>query len=270
MMGTPQPLSTLDVARLRNVELLFFDVDETLTTHGQLHPDAYRTLHALRATGIDAIPVTGRPSGWGNAMLAMWPVTACITENGGVVAWRDHATGHLRQRIAHHTERGERYLTALRQLGAEIIERFPDVALSADQPWRLTDLAIDYAEQVPTASAATVAAIVAMMHEAGYDTAVSSIHIHAVRPANDKADGVRALLDIRGLSWAHYETHAAFIGDSANDASLFAQTPLAICVANVRDVLSRLPVAPRWITERERGDGFVEAANRLMAARSHR
>ena len=71
-----QPLSALTNATLKHIDYLLFDVDETFTTHGLMHAETYATLFALCDAGITAVPVTGRPSGWGNVMLSTWPIKA--------------------------------------------------------------------------------------------------------------------------------------------------------------------------------------------------
>lgn len=263
-----RPLASIDARRLAGIDYLLFDVDETFTTHGLMHADTYATLFALRDAGVTAVPVTGRPSGWGNVMLSTWPIAACVTENGGVIAWKDDASGRSLQQIIHHEHRGPGYIEKLRDFGARIAQRFPQVKVSADQPYRLTDLAIDYAEQVPRAAESIVAQIVERMHAEGYRTAVSSIHIHAYHPANEKADGVYPLMQRAfSLDRAAVAARAAFIGDSANDASLFAQIPLSVGVANVQAALAKIPVAPAWLCSRACGAGFIEFAHHLLAAR---
>ena len=262
-----RPLNTISVDALRKIDFLLFDVDETFTTHGLLHAETYAALFALRDAGITAVPVTGRPSGWGNVMLSTWPITACVTENGGVISWKD-ATGIARQQVIHEQHRGEGYIENLRALGRAIATRYPQVRISADQPYRLTDLAIDYAEQSRGVSEETVAEIVNWMQGAGYQTAVSSIHIHAYKPTNEKADGVYPLMQAAfAMSADAVQARCAFIGDSPNDASLFAAIPLSVGVANVRASLSKIAMPPAYVCEAECGAGFVEFAAALIASR---
>jgi HAD superfamily hydrolase (TIGR01484 family) len=262
-----QPVSTISVDALRRIDYLLFDVDETFTTHGLLTSEAYATLFALRDAGISAIPVTGRPSGWGNVMLSTWPIAACVTENGGVIAWRD-AQNQSQQQVIHAEHRGAGYIETLRALGAAIVAKHLSVRISADQPYRLTDLAIDYAEQSRGVSAAVIADIVSMMQSAGYQTAVSSIHIHAYTPVNEKADGVYPLMQTAfGMNRQQVQARAAFIGDSPNDASLFADIPMSVGVANVRTSLSKIHTPPAFICDGQCGAGFIEFAERLIAAK---
>ncbi len=266
-MARLQPLTNLAAAQLRAIDFLLFDVDETFTTHGLLTSEAYASLFDLQRAGITPVPATGRPSGWGNVMLSTWPIDACVTENGGVISWKDDQ-GIARQRIIHSEHRGPGYLPALRTLGENIVAQFSNVRVSADQPYRLTDLAIDYNEQSTNVSPETVAAIVRMMQDAGYKTAVSSIHIHAYFPYNEKADGVYPLMETKfSLSRDELHARAAFIGDSPNDASLFDAIPISVGVANVRESLDKISTPPAYVCVSERGAGFVEFARMLIAAR---
>jgi HAD superfamily hydrolase (TIGR01484 family) len=262
-----QPLASLRNEQLRNIDFLLFDVDETFTTHGQLLAETYASLFDLTRAGITAIPVTGRPSGWGNVMLSTWPIEACVTENGGVISWKDER-GIAQVRVIHQEHRGAGYMENLRALGAEIAAKFPEVRVSADQPYRLTDLAIDYNEQSKNVSFQTVDAIVAIMRNAGYQTAVSSIHIHAYTPSNEKSEGVYPLMQAKfAMSRDDVHARAAFIGDSPNDASLFAAIPISVGVANVLDSLDKIKTPPAYVCERACGAGFVEFAQRLIKAR---
>lgn len=272
MSATPslrmRPLSALAASELAAIDYLLFDVDETFTTHGTLRAETYASLFALRDAGITAVPVTGRPSGWGNVMLSTWPIRACVTENGGVISWRDDAD-IARQRLMHLEHRGPGYIEKLRALGDAIARRFPEVRVSADQPYRLTDLAIDYAEQSHNVADSTVSEIVAWMRDEGYQTAVSSIHIHAYHPGNEKADGVYPLMQVAfALDRDAVHARAAFIGDSPNDSSLFASIPISIGVANVRGSLDKIATPPAWVCDAECGAGFVEFARALIAARA--
>ena len=262
-----RPLAAISREALRNIEFLLFDVDETFTTHGLLLPETYASLFALRDAGINAVPVTGRPSGWGNVMLSTWPIRACVTENGGVISWKN-ADGVAQQQLIHEAHRGPGYIEKLRALGGVIATRYPQIRVSADQPYRLTDLAIDYAEQLDGVSEKTVVEIVDWMRAEGYQTAVSSIHIHAYKPTNEKADGVYPLMQAAfAMSADAVHARAAFIGDSPNDTSLFASIPLSVGVANVRASLGKIATPPAYICNAECGAGFVEFATALIAAR---
>ena len=58
-----------------------------------------------------------------------------------------------------------------------------------------------------------------------------------------------------------------YVGDSTNDQPMFASFPLSVGVANLLDFAARLRQWPAYITAHERGRGFVEVAEALLAAR---
>ena len=72
-----------------------------------------------------------------------------------------------------------------------------------------------------------------------------------------------------GLDLEQEASRMVFVGDSPNDAPMFAAFPNAVGVANVRDCLARLTHRPAWITHAPGGLGFVEFTNRLLALREH-
>lgn len=58
-----------------------------------------------------------------------------------------------------------------------------------------------------------------------------------------------------------------FVGDSANDASMFAYFPLSVGVANACASGDRLPTPPGYVKLGSSGAGFVELVDRVTAAR---
>jgi hydroxymethylpyrimidine pyrophosphatase-like HAD family hydrolase len=58
-----------------------------------------------------------------------------------------------------------------------------------------------------------------------------------------------------------------FVGDSPNDAPMFAHFPHAVGVANVRAFAGRLDHEPAYVTAAEAGAGFCEVVDALLAAR---
>lgn len=67
---------------------LFVDLDDTFTVRGRLHPDVLEAVERASQAGIEVILNTGRPAGYGAALLGYLPgISAAIVENGG--AWLD-------------------------------------------------------------------------------------------------------------------------------------------------------------------------------------
>ena len=144
----------------------------------------------------------------------------------------------------------------------------PGCALASDQPYRDTDLAIDYCEDVAPLSPAAVEQIVALMRAEGMTAKVSSIHVNGWFGTHDKLTMTRALLqEAFGIDLDARRPHFIFVGDSPNDAPMFEFFPNSIGVANVRRFADCIAVSPRYVTERESGAGFAEVADFLLAAR---
>ena len=57
-----------------------------------------------------------------------------------------------------------------------------------------------------------------------------------------------------------------FVGDSPNDAPMFAYFPNAVGVANIREFADRIPTLPAYVTQKESGAGFAELADLLLEA----
>ena len=100
------------------------------------------------------------------------------------------------------------------------------------------DLAIDFCEDVPPLPRADVDRIVALMEAEGMTAKVSSIHVNGWFGSYDKLGDdahVARRKRSRSISTPTRERFV-FVGDSPNDAPMFAYFPNAVGVANVRAV----------------------------------
>lgn len=267
-MTTMRPLAAAPADRFARVGALFTDIDDTLTTDGRLTAHAYGAMERLARAGIAVVPVTGRPAGWCDHIARMWPVAGVVGENGAF--WfaydRDARTMHRRFLDDAATRAANRArLAAVRD---RILAAVPGSAIASDQHYREADLAIDFCEDVERLPEASVDRIVALMREAGMTARVSSIHVNGWFGSYDKVGMTRAFAAERlGIDLAREPDAAIFIGDSPNDAPLFAAFALSVGVANVRDFAQRLEAAPAWVTSARAGAGFAELADALLAAR---
>ena len=263
-----QPLRDMPHAVAACMHTVLTDIDDTLTTAGQLTAAAYAALDALHRAGLRVIPVTGRPAGWCDHFARMWPVHGVIGENGAFYMWHDAASGKLRTRhLLDATQRqaSARRLAEVREL---VLREVPGCAVASDQFCRLYDLAIDFCEDVPPLPAAAVDRITALMQAAGMTAKVSSIHVNGWFGQWNKLDTARLMLQERhGMNLDEEREHIVFAGDSPNDEPMFAYFPHAVGVANVLDQRDRLQHLPAWITPSRAGAGFVELAQVLLAAR---
>jgi HAD superfamily hydrolase (TIGR01484 family) len=263
-----RPLSQMPGPVAASIHTVFSDIDDTLTTRGQLTVEAYAALAALREAGLRVVLVTGRPAGWCDHIARMWPVDAVIGENGAFYFWYEASARKLMSR--HVFDEAVRKANAARmaEVRQTILREVPGCALASDQFCRLYDLAIDFCEDVPPLPAGEVRRIAALMERAGMTAKVSSIHVNGWFGHYDKLSMAHLLLRERyGIELEAEREHCVFIGDSPNDAPLFAYLPNAVGVANIRRFEAELAHPPRYITQAERGAGFAEAVRTILAGR---
>jgi HAD superfamily hydrolase (TIGR01484 family) len=251
-----KPLHELDPGAVRFV---LVDIDDTLTTAGKLGAEAYAALERLQRAGKRVIPVTGRPAGWCDHIARMWPVDAVVGENGAFYFWL--ADGKLGKRFLDDAPTRARQRSQLEAVARTILDQVPGAAVASDQPYRETDLAIDYCEDVPALPLAAAERIASLMRQAGLTAKVSSIHVNGWFGRYDKLATVRLLFAERfGLDLAAASREVLYAGDSPNDAPMFAFFENSVGVANVR----RFPgLRPGYVTRAEAGAGFAEIAAHL-------
>ena len=263
-----RPLREFPLPARRAVRFVLCDIDDTLTDGGRLTARAYDALERLAAAGLKVVPVTGRPAGWCDLIARLWPVDAVVGENGAFYFAYDRAERRL-TRCFWKTRRERREdRSRLELLEARIIAEVPGAALAADQAFREADLAIDYREDVAPLQDDAVARIVAIFERAGAQAKVSSIHVNGWFGDYDKLAMSRRLLEGRfGIGPDAAREQVLFVGDSPNDAPMFAHFVHTVGVANVRDFAGRLAAEPAWVTEARGGAGFAELAAALLEAR---
>ena len=252
-----KPLVELDARPARYVLL---DLDDTLTSGGKLTAEAYAALESLQRRGKHVIPVTGRPAGWCDHIARMWPVDAVVGENGAFYFW--FSEGKLGKRFVDDPQTRARQRSQLMEIAARILAQVPGAAIASDQPYRETDLAIDYREDVAPLSLESAERIAGLMRQAGLTAKVSSIHVNGWFGRYDKLATTRRLFAERfGVELEAANHHVVYAGDSPNDAPMFAFFDNSVGVANVRRFAG---LAPKYVTEAEAGAGFAELAAHLL------
>jgi HAD superfamily hydrolase (TIGR01484 family) len=258
-----RPLQTLDA---RSVKAVLLDIDDTLTTDGKLTAEAYGALEQLKAAGKLVVPVTGRPAGWCDHIARMWPVDAVVGENGAF--YFSLSGGRLQQRFRDGAAVRAGQRRRLAEIGERIVAAVPGCALASDQPYRETDLAIDYCEDVGPLPLAEAQRIAALMREAGLQAKISSIHVNGWFGDYDKLAMTRLLFAERfGWDLAVRNREAVFAGDSPNDAPMFAFFDHSVGVANLRRFDSLDFERPKYVAAAAAGAGFAELARHLLQPR---
>lgn len=239
------------------------DIDDTLTTDGAITADALRALADLQSAGLNVVPITGRPVGWSEPFALAWPVNAIVAENGAVALIRQ-SDGTLLKRYQQDAPTRAANFARMQEVLAQIEREVPGARRATDSPGRETDIAIDHSEftHLPQES---IDHAVRIMHAAGMNATVSSIHINGWYGSHNKLEGARWIvrelferdLDAEMERWV-------YVGDSTNDQLMFERFPHSVGVANIARFVPQLTHLPRYVTAGERGAGFAELAQVIL------
>ena len=242
---------------------MFTDIDDTLTSDGAITPDALAALHGLSAAGLTVIAVTGRPVGWSEPFALSWPLQAIVAENGAVALLNQR--GKLSKIYQQDEHRRATNFARLQRAAARVLQEVPGTMLARDSAGRETDIAIDHSEFTHL-SEAQIEQVVAVMQDEGLNATVSSIHINGWIGEHDKWQGACWIArELLGIDLPAEIDRWVYVGDSTNDQRMFEHFPHSVGVANIRRFEEQLRFKPRHVTLGERGAGFAEVAQRLLA-----
>jgi HAD superfamily hydrolase (TIGR01484 family) len=263
-----KPISEMPAQAAAQIRGVFVDIDETLTTGGRLTAQAYAALESLKTAGLLVAPITGRPAGWCDHIARMWPVDGVVGENGAFYFRYDPGRRRMQRRFQLPDSERLSNRRRLEKIKNSILSQVPGAGVSADQAYREADLAIDFCEDVEPLSDQAVERIVAVFEQAGATAKVSSIHVNGWFGTYDKLTMTRTFMrECFGIDLDASRESFTFIGDSPNDSPMFGYFPNSIGVANVARFSGGLEADPAFVTEKSSGEGFAEAAARLLSAR---
>jgi HAD superfamily hydrolase (TIGR01484 family) len=261
-----RPIKELPAASVRSLKGVLTDIDDTLTTGGEVDEATVRALTDLKASGLNVIPVTGRPVGWSERFARVWPVDALVAENGAVALYLN-ASGQLEKIFQQDLTTRERQYSRMQQILQRIEAEVPGAQRSSDSCGRETDIAIDHSEFTQL-DASQIQQAVHIMKSEGMNATVSSIHINGWFGPHNKLEGARWIVAQRlGRSIDTEREHWLYVGDSTNDELMFKFFGLSVGVANIARFLPQLQHQPRYVTQKERGAGFVELAQHILYLR---
>jgi len=264
---TLRPLSCFPVEARRAIRGVFSDIDDTLTTDGRLPADSYAAMEALQKAGLLMIPITGRPAGWCDHIARMWPVDAVVGENGAFYFRYDRELRRMIRRFDQPDDARATNRKKLERLRQRILDAVPGCAVASDQPYRETDLAIDFCEDVPRLPKDAVDRIVELFREAGAMAKISSIHVNGWFGNFDKLTMARRLMrEAFAVDLEAENRHFTFTGDAPNDSPMFGFFEHSVGVANVLDFRDRLDAEPAYVTSARGAAGFAELAAALLTA----
>lgn len=288
-----QELKHFKEEQRKQIKYVLMDIDDTLTLEGKLPAVAYGALEKLQESGIKVIPVTGRPAGWCDHIARMWPVDCVIGENGAFYFYyskEENRIIHTYYTAAFQKEyeSGEianrkRNLDKLINIGLTVCEKYNSksdkekIHISNDQFYRETDVAVDFAEDVPyKLNLEKTQEVYRMIVEEGelqrgdetlpFVAKISSIHINAWYGDYNKVKMARLMFkNLFDSDFNDIKQQVVFAGDSPNDAPMFAEVPNAVGVANVMKYVDILEAKPAWITSKPGGFGFAELADAILS-----
>ncbi len=261
-----KPFKQFPKKKKKSIRYVLTDIDDTLTYHGRLPSVVFGAMERLKSAGLNLVPITGRPAGWCDHMARMWPVDAVVGENGAFYFSYDDTRKKMNRRYWASETKRKTDRQKLDRLKEKIVQKIPGCRVSADQAYRETDLAIDFCEDVPPLSTAEVTKIVRCFEDDGARAKISSIHVNGWFGNYDKLSMTDRLFeDIFRESLKEMRDRVIFIGDSPNDAPMFAYFPQSVGVANIIQFKDTLSDAPSWVTEKEGGFGFAEMAETLLS-----
>ncbi|MQY76803.1 MAG: HAD hydrolase family protein [Spirochaeta sp.] len=139
-------------------------------------------------------------------------------------------------------------LTGLDTIKKRVLAEVPACRISSDQAYRISDLAIDFCEDVPPLNKRDISRICRILEEEKAEYKISSIHINCWFGDFDKVKGVNAYLKrTRGRDISQLEDRMLFTGDSPNDEPLFEELEHSIGMANITPFLKDICHPPRYI-----------------------
>jgi HAD superfamily hydrolase (TIGR01484 family) len=214
------------------------------------------------------VPITGRPAGWCDHIARMWPVEGVVGENGAFYFRYDRVRRKMHRRFLASADERRDTRARLGRLEETILREVPGCAVASDQHYRETDLAIDYCEDVERLPESEVSRIVALFEAAGATAKVSSIHVNGWFGTYDKLGMTKILMrECFGIDLDADRERFVFIGDSPNDAPMFAYFPHSVGVANIRDFDASLATEPAYVCDKRYGEGFTELVDALLEPR---
>src|SRR5262249_54198873 len=163
---------------------------------------------------IPVIMVTGRPAGFGQALMKMTPILACVAENGGVTFVRDGRRLVKQYGVpAASLPEWRRPLNGI-AVGGE--RRVPSGRPARGSKCREVDLGIDWNEEV-SLTVEEAETCVQLIRKAGMSAVRSSVHVNFGPPQFDKLSACVALVKQLLKGDPAQLTPYIYVGDALND-----------------------------------------------------
>ena len=260
-----KPLDQIPDTLRQSLRGIFSDIDDTITTNGMLSAEAYSAIENISKRGIDFIPITGRPAGWCDMIARFWPVRGVIGENGAFFFSYDRKKKKMIRRYIQSEKERLEGLKKLEIIKQNVLKQVTGSAVASDQFSRISDLAIDFCEDVPELPIEAVKKIEEIFVESGATAKISSIHVNGWFGDYNKLEMTRIFTkEILDIDLDLNKDKFVFCGDSPNDEPLFQYFPNSCGVANVKGFKSEMIHLPKYVSDLKGGKGFVEICKKLL------
>ena len=249
------------------IEIIFCDIDDTLSYEGKILSETYSSLWDLYNNNIKILPITGRCAGWADHIARFWPVSGVIGENGALYMYMDKNKRLIKRYYLDNiqTQESKRKLEMIKN---EVLTRFPTCRVASDQPYREFDLAIDFCEDVPTLPMEDVLEIVNIYEKYGATAKISSIHVNGWFGDFDKLKMTQLFAkEVLKYNLKDNMDKILFVGDSPNDQPMFEYFKISVGVANIAKFSDLITYPPKYITKNNSGKGFAELVRILLSKR---
>ncbi len=241
---------------------VFSDFDDTMTEGSLLHHTTLKAVERLKAANYFVTVVSGRPAGWADAFIRIFPIDAMVFENGAGVLWKKN--GKIVTEILAESKDLAAQKKRLEEIFQTLKKKIPHLKLATDQPYRLFDYAIDFIEEAPHLSQEELKIVLETLSTYPDIThKLSSIHVNYWCGKQTKTTACEWILKhfkSEGLS----KENVIYCGDSPNDEPLFEFFTQTVGVANIQKYLSSLKAKPRFVTTEAGGRGFQQVVDYLL------
>ena len=263
-------IKTISEVLCKNLEYLFTDIDDTITTDGMMPASTLEDIWKLSKAGIKVVLVTGRSAGWCDYFARMWPIAGIIGENGAFYFSYNRKIKKMTRVFLQSEATKKSAQTGLEKIRKRVLKEVPGSGISSDQDFRISDLAIDFCEDVPLLDNSSINKICTIINEEGAVYKVSSIHINCWYGDYDKLRCFdRFLNDFTDNSLKKMQDKIIYIGDSPNDEPMFKALKYSVAVNNIVKFLDRMEHYPVYKAEKDSGDGFKEIVETILTKREY-
>lgn len=264
-------ISSIPEEFCRDLEYIFTDIDDTITTGGMMPYETLQSVWNLSKSGIRVVLVTGRPAGWCDYFARMWPVTGIIGENGAFYFSYNSESRKMKRVYLQTVEDRKEGQHGLEKISRRVLSEVQGCAISVDQSFRIADLAIDFCEDVPPLGDEAINKICRIIEEEGAVYKVSSIHINCWFGNYNKLTCFnRFLMDFTGSTLEKMQEKIIYIGDSPNDEPMFEKLKYSAAVNNIVNFTDRMEHYPAYKSSEDSGDGFKEIIDIILTKRGQK